>query len=165
MGKIYYKLYKSLLRFLKLFIHMDKESRILLAHNPSFLGLIFYGFDKIMHNLKLYIKRHSISIEILFLLIYTAINLGLVYFIKDRIISVFIIIFLFFLGLERLIIHLKSKMDKESLEKQMERIKDDWSSYIEDSDMLINEIKKENDVLKRKIDILKFKHENSKNKG
>lgn len=143
---------------------MLEDSKQLLAKNSSFLGRYLYKLDRGMHNIKFYIRRHSISIEILFLLIYSGINLALVYFIKDRIISVFIIIFLFFLGLERLIIHLKSRIDKEALEKQMEKIKDEWSSYITESEVLMDELERENNVLKRKINILDFKLEKSKDK-
>jgi len=143
---------------------MLNNTNQLLKINSSFSGIFLYKLDRCMHNAKIYIKRHSISIEILFLLIYTGINLTLVYFIKDRIISVFIILFLFFLGLERLIIHLKSKMEKEEIEKKEEQIKENFSSYIADLEKSADELENENNILKRKICILEFRLEKSKDK-
>jgi len=63
----------------------------ILSDNPSCSGKLLFRCDKIMHNIKFYIKRHNISIEILFLMIYTGLNLALIFFIKERSISIFIV--------------------------------------------------------------------------
>ena len=69
-----------------------------------------------------------------------------------------------FLGLERLVIHLKSGIDKETIEKKGEQIKEEFNNYITDLEMMLDELENENNILKRKICILEFRIEKSKNK-
>ena len=69
-----------------------------------------------------------------------------------------------FLGLERLVIHLKSGIDKETIEKKGEQIKEEFNNYITDLEMMLDELENENNILKRKICILEFKIGKSKNK-
>ena len=127
--------------------------RKLLVENSSLYARFLYNCDKIMHNTKLYIQRHIFSVEVLFLSIYTGLNLGLAFFVKDRIVTLFVIIFLFVLGFERLVIHLKSKIEEE-------RIKASFSSYYEDFEEVKRKLNDENNILKRQNDILKVSLKN-----
>jgi len=132
---------------------MPKMERKLLVENSSLYARFLYNCDKIMHNTKLYIQRHIFSVEVLFLSIYTGLNLGLAFFVKDRIVTLFVIIFLFVLGFERLVIHLKSKIEEE-------RIKASFSSYYEDFEEVKRKLNDENNILKRQNDILKVSLKN-----
>lgn len=135
---------------------MQEEQTYQLQKNISLFGRFLCCCDRQMSNAKLYIKRHSISIEICFLLIYTLLNLILVYFVRTQVISIFIIIFLFFLGLERLIIHLKLNMDKELLERREEQIKEQSDSYTRNFNEIIKKLEKKNNILERENDALRL---------
>src|SRR3989344_2934143 len=139
---------------------MSKAERKLLVENSSWFGKFLYKLDRRMHNTKLYLKRHLFSVEILFLMIYTGLNLGLAFFVKNRIVTLFIIIFLFILGIERLIIHLKAKIDKESLEKEEEKQKEYMYSYMDEFEKARIKLENENNLLKRQNDILKLSLKN-----
>src|SRR3989344_1919648 len=102
---------------------MPKKKDSLICDNPSFLGRYLFKVDKATHNLRFYIRRHIVSIEIIFLLIYTILNLLLARYVDNPLVGIFIIVFLFVLGVERIIIHLKSRLDKEILDKKEIQIK------------------------------------------
>lgn len=146
--KIYFKQYKFLLRY-KTCSSMPEKEKKLLAENPSLNARFLYNCDRIMHNTKLYIQRHIFSIEVLFLIIYTGLNLGLAFFVENEIVTLFVITFLFVLGIERLILHLKSKIEEE-------RITLSFNSYYKEFEKVKRKLQDENNLLKRNNDILKI---------
>jgi len=87
----------------------------------SIIGKGFYCFDVFLcENIKIFIKRHEKSVEVIFLLIYVILQILLV---QQKVsISIFIIWLLFFLSFERILVHLKAQLDKETLEKKQKEI-------------------------------------------
>ncbi|MBI2044897.1 hypothetical protein HYT23_02475 [Candidatus Pacearchaeota archaeon] len=135
---------------------MSKALPSLLKENPTHFGSLLYRLDKRAHNLRFYIKRHMFSIGAFFLLIYTVLNLFLVYIVRTAIVSVFVTIFLFFLSLERLIIHLKSRIDKEAIENKELQIRDEMFDALDESGKNLDKLQEENRVLISQNDYLKF---------
>lgn len=138
----------------------SSDNKIILQENSTILGRFLYKIDRRAHNLQFYIKRHNISIEIFFLLIYTGLNLSLIFLIDNSLIAVFITIFLFVLGIERIIIHLKSRIEKDNLEKERNKINQDFSSYYKKMNRYVKDLEARNVMLERQKDYLTLSIEN-----
>ena len=88
-------------------------------NNLSFNGKLFILFSRFCKNFKSFLSMHNTIIEIIFLMIYVLLQLILVvsiYFFNlytNLIIGIFIVLFLFFLSLERIILQYKSKITQE----------------------------------------------------
>lgn len=136
---------------------MVKARNILLCENPTLTGNILYKIDRTAHNFKFYVRRHMVTIEIFFLLVYTMLNLYLAKLVNSIEISIFITLFLFVLGVERIVMFLKTRMDREALESKEIEIKKEVGLAYEDLDKYTIELKKHNRILQRKNDILKDK--------
>jgi uncharacterized membrane protein len=134
---------------------MTRKNVILLQENATFLGRFLFYFDKLAHNVSFYIKRHSLSVEIFFLMIYVILNLFLIYIVREPKISVFITLLLFVISVERLVIHLKAKIEKEILEKKEEQIKQELADY----DEIFNGLQYEKKDLESRNRILKKQKE------
>ncbi len=78
----------------------------------------------ICENSKKFLKRHDNSIEVLFLLIYVALQLFLVYIVRETIVAVFIILFLSTISLERIILRFQNRLIKEEHKNRIEKAKE-----------------------------------------
>jgi len=117
----------------------------------SLFGRFLRYLDGHLHNIKLFIKRHDNSIEVIFLMIYVFLNICLVLSIVDKKVSLFVVGLLFFIALERVIVHLKMRADKEDLNKREEVMKDKLREY----DGIFYKIKNERDKFKSDNKILR----------
>lgn len=108
----------------------------------SFIGRMLFFFDKYIYlNFKLFLKKHDSSIELIFLTIYALLQGMLAWFIKDVIISIFIVLFLFFLSLERICIRFKAQLQKEEYERKEKDVRSKISRLLFLSDNIIDKIK------------------------
>jgi len=144
----------------------NKKPQNIVIDNSSSLGKCLYCFDRRAHNIRFYIKRHINSITVMFLLIYTILNIILAVIINSLWVSILIIVFLFFLGIERIILHLKLEIDKATMEKQENEINKKIINYELGLQNYISFLEEENNVLKRQRDIssIRLKELNKKSK-
>lgn len=91
----------------------------------SFMGRFFYNLEKlILHNFKLFSTNNERAMEVFFLSVYIGLQLILVLFVAKTIVSVIIIVFLFFLSLERVMMYMRIDLERKRLENQENLIKE-----------------------------------------
>jgi len=95
----------------------------------SFIGKKLLRQDKRCYNFKQYIKKHDVCIEIIFLMVYVFLNICLILTIRDRKISLFVVVLLFFISLERIIVHLKMRLERANLQNRENLIKQELREY------------------------------------
>ena len=87
--------------------------------NKSWSGNLFCNLEVICGNTRSFLSNHYYTANILFLILYIVLQLALIFFISvyeihtKFIVSVFIILFLFLISLERIILQFKSKQSQE----------------------------------------------------
>jgi len=97
----------------------------------SFIGDILYKIETIFcRNFKLFIGKHEKTMQVLFLMIYIALQMILALCIINPLVTVIIIAFLFFLALERIFVYIwldyernKLKFKEEELRKQYSKLR------------------------------------------
>lgn len=112
----------------------------------SFVGKVFYNLEmKFCHNLKCFLIRHDNSIDVLFLLIYSLLQFFLIIIISEIIVGVFIILFMFFISLERIFLKFKSnqaQIEKNIAEKNYYRLKNENETLRSKNEELIKQREK-----------------------
>ena len=107
-------------------------------NNPKTLfGRLFYNLDaQLLHNFRVLLFRHSYTLEITFLVLYVLLQIILVIAVHkfnnyvNLIISIFIVLFLFLISLERIILQFKSKQaqkEKDLVQMRYYELKDETS--------------------------------------
>src|SRR3989344_5336312 len=90
----------------------------------SLQGKILYNLDLSCHNFKFYVRRHDVSVGLLFLVVYIGLNLGLIIAGRDNLyVSSLVAIILFTLAIERTLVYLKMKLDRDFLQNKEKEIK------------------------------------------
>ncbi|MAG07195.1 hypothetical protein CMI46_00045 [Candidatus Pacearchaeota archaeon] len=93
------------------------------------IGKLCYNFEKqISHNLRYFIGNHEKTVEIFFLSIYFSLQIFLLFLVREIIVAVFIIVFLFFLSLERISVYVWLQVEREKIEKKEISIKNKTNS-------------------------------------
>jgi len=118
----------------------------------SIIGKFFYSIDRyVYHNIKQFLKTHENSLEIIFLGIYVLLQLFLAFFVKGTVISIFIILFLFFLSLERICLRFKASISKQEWENAQKGITEELyksQTNYNKAGEIIRSLEKENKLLK-----------------
>lgn len=131
---------------------MQRDRKIKL----SILGHIFNYIDKYFcHNLREFIGRRERTVEIIFLIIFFLLQGILAILVQNRFVTILIIIFLFFLALERIFIHIWLEYKREKLSNTEKKSKEKYEELRFSAYHEINKLQKEN--LKEKYKILKDK--------
>jgi len=128
----------------------DESKNKILSDNPSFFGKKLYCIDRRCHNLRFYIKRHDTSVSIIFLLAYAILNILIVQKESNVYVSILVILMLTVIALERALIYLKMKLDRENLQKKEKEMKFDKEEY----DVAVDTLKNEKRTLKIRNNIL-----------
>ncbi|MBT4376501.1 hypothetical protein HOD29_03955 [archaeon] len=90
----------------------------------SLTGKFLNNFEKIIcYNSRKFIGNHEKTLEILFLSIYVTLQLILISFFPKTEITIIVITFLFFLSLERILVHIWMQEEKKKFELKEEKIK------------------------------------------
>jgi hypothetical protein len=99
----------------------------------SLSGRFFFNLDRICTNFKLFIRRHTNTTDIIFLMLYVLLQILLVLSISlfgteniGFIISLFVILFLFLVSLERIVLQFRFKQaqeDKDEIQRQYFELK------------------------------------------
>lgn len=99
----------------------------IITEKPSFSGRLFYCMDKLSHNIKLFIKRHYNSTEIIFITIYLIIQLSLIIWVKQIAVAIMILFLTFIMSIERVVLKFRSRqaeIKSSNLEKNYFRLKE-----------------------------------------
>jgi len=95
----------------------------------SILGRILYNIDyKICYNIKKFTGRHEKTLEIIFLSLYVLLQIILGFIATNQAVTLIIILFLFFLGLERIFLHVRIDYEREKIEKLKEELKNEFEN-------------------------------------
>jgi hypothetical protein len=110
----------------------------------SFTGRLFYNLGKICSNFKLFIGEHERTIEIIFLTIFFLLQGFLALYLRNPYVTLIVIIFLFFLALERIFVHIWLDYERLQLKEEEDKLGKDYYelrniSYLEQA-KLKNEI-------------------------
>ena len=116
----------------------------------------FHTFEKnVCQNLKIFIGKHERTVEIIFLIIFFVLQGILAFYSLDKYITLIVIIFLFFLALERIFVHIWLEYEREQLNKIREKSKEKYDELRFNAYHEINKLHKTNLKLKEKIKRLK----------
>lgn len=99
----------------------------ILEEKSSFSGRILFKMDRFSHNIKLFIKRHDNSTEIIFIIIYLTIQLTLIFLVKRILIAAIILFLTFIMSIERIVLKFRSRQAEirsSNLEKNYFRLKE-----------------------------------------
>lgn len=88
----------------------------------SWFGNTLHHVELRCKNIRIFIGSRDNALEVIFLMIYVLLQFGLVILISNLIVSIFVLLFLFFLSLERIAMHLKIELEKDKLTRKEEEI-------------------------------------------
>lgn len=122
----------------------------------SIIGRIFYNFEnKVCLNFKTFVGKHEKTVEIMFLIIYFLLQGILAFYISNPIVTLIIIIFLLFLALERIFVHIWLEYEREKLDIIGKESKEQYDELKFNAYREINSLKRDNYLLKEKLKLSK----------
>jgi len=93
----------------------------------SLVGKFLYNFErKICYNLRKFIGKHERTIEILFLILFFSLQGLLAFYVFNPIVTLVVIIFLFFLALERIFVHIWLDYEREQLKLTEDKLRENY---------------------------------------
>jgi hypothetical protein len=87
------------------------------------VGELFFRIEVLLYNIRTFIGRHEKTFEIIFLFIYVLLQLWLAYSFPKSVVTIIVIIFLFFLSIERIFVRISSDYKIKKLDNKEKRTK------------------------------------------